>query len=194
MGLDETFISITSWLGTPAQIVSAGALTTYLALWVRRELGLKKLSIEAAQVNIEARKVESADDAVLMGHWEREVAGLREKLTAQETRFQEAMTAQDKRHNDALTALEERHGRALLAADQRQATCEQERERLAERVRELAQEQADQDDRHRADFNGLETKIRMTGADQLRLLAASGEPIPPFALEAARQIVERNEK
>jgi flagellar biosynthesis GTPase FlhF len=192
MGLGGLFAPVFSWLGTPAQIITAGSTATLLGLFIRWQLGLRRIAVQAAQVKIEASKVESADDAILMGHWKGEVQSLRDKLNGQEGRFQDALAAQEQRHNDALIALEERHSRALAASDKRQATCEQERERLAERVRQMSDEMAQQAERHRSDFAGLEEKIRMTSADHLRILAASDEPVPPYALEAAQRIVERH--
>lgn len=194
MGIGEFFADLPPWLGSVPAWITASSIATYLGLWIKRELGLKRLDVAAEEVRIQAKKLANEDDEILMGHWEREVGALRDKLNGQEQRFQDAMAAQDKRHNDALLAIEGRHSRIMAANEERQARCEQERERLADRVRGLEDHMAKQEMAHSEELRGLRSQIRMNSADQLRLLAASDEPVPPYALEAARRIVAKERK
>lgn len=177
------FESLPPWLGTLPNWITATSCVTFLGLFIRWRWVEGKLKIEAARVTIDAKKVERADEANIRDHYAKEVESLRGKLDRQEKNFQDALERQSTRHNDALNALEERHGRAMLNVEERQARCERERDEMGIRISGLREELA-----------GVRQQVRMNSADQLRLLAASGEPIPPYALEAARTIVERQQR
>ena len=169
MGLEsvQEFFVAFPFLGTIPGWITAGGMVALLTVVVRRELGLKKIAVEAEQVHVNARQVENEDDADIRKHWAGEVQ-----------RLQDALAAQDGRHNDALMALETRHAREMQHNADRQERCEQERERLALRVTEIENE-----------LKGVMAQVRMAGAEQMVLLAASGEELPPHAVEAARRIV-----
>lgn len=171
MGLEQFLTDLPAgFLGTLPGWITASSSATLLGLFWRYKLGLAKVQVEAQNVQVEGKKVEQAEDADIRDHWAQEI-----------TRLQNMLTEQDKRHNEALTAMEERHGRAMLHNEERQAKCEQERERLAEKVKVLGQE-----------LEGVMQQVRMNSAEQVVLLAASDEPVPPHALAAAKRIVERN--
>jgi predicted nucleic acid-binding Zn-ribbon protein len=163
--------TLPAFFGTLPGWVTALSSGGILACLVRRELGLKKLEIEAQQVNVTARQVEDARDADIRDHYADEVKALRE-----------ALQQQSKRHNDALDALEARHQRVHDAAAARQEKCEAEREKLATLVRDIQEE-----------LHGVRAQVRANSAEQVVLLAASNEPVPPHALEAAKRIVARHE-
>lgn len=162
--------SLPDWVGTLPAWISASTLLGIFGVLVRRELGLKKIEVEADQVNVSARKIETDEAANIREHWAGEVQ-----------RLQDALAAQDGRHNDALTAMEARHAKEMKNNADRQERCEQERERLALRVTEIEQE-----------LKGVMAQVRMAGAEQMVLLAASGQELPPHAVEAARRIVARH--
>jgi rubrerythrin len=166
MGLVGSF---PDFLGTIPGWITALSASGGFGLLLRWHLGLKKVAVEAEQVQIEGQKVRNEAADQLRDHWADEIKRITMMLADQE-----------KRHNDALDAMEQRHGKALLANEERQAKCEQERERLARKVGDMEEE-----------LRGVRAQVRMNSADQLRLLAATNEDIPPYALEAAQTIVQR---
>jgi uncharacterized membrane protein YccC len=148
-GVQAVFDSLPDWMGTLPNWITATALSVYLGLWIRRELGLKRLAIEADQVQVNAQKVGNEDSADIRDHYAQEVG-----------RLMQAMDDQAKRHEDAMNALEARHNRIYEAAEQRQARCEAEREKLGERVQHLEEE-----------LSGVRLQVRMNSAEQVVLLA-----------------------
>jgi hypothetical protein len=181
MGINEFFAALPPWAGSLPNWITASGVVALLTVYVKRELGLRRLDIQADRVQIEAKKVRNADEADIRDHYADEVQQLRDAIERQSKRHNDALTAQEERHNTAMIAQEERFNRILAATEERQVRCEQERERLADRVTKLQQE-----------LTGVMDKVRMNSADQVVLLADSGEPVPPHALAAAKRIVARS--
>jgi phage shock protein A len=87
-----------SFLGSLPAWISSGALLTILAIVVRWQLGLRRLRVEADQVQVNARQVDHADEANVRDHYAREVAALRTRIDEQAERHRQSLDRYDKRH------------------------------------------------------------------------------------------------
>lgn len=130
------------WIGTPLQAGSLTVLVAIFALVVRWQLGLRKLKIEADQVEINAQEVANADEADIRDHYAEEVKGLRDALQASANRHLERERLTDHRHRRALLIVENRYRRLLHESDEKHDICQRDRDILRDRVQALKEQQS----------------------------------------------------
>jgi hypothetical protein len=100
----------------PGWITSAGVVAI-LGLVLRWQLGLRKLKIEAAQVEITAQQVHDADEADIRDHYANEVEQLRDRLDRQSVRHRDELAEKEKRHRAERKEDEDRHRACLRDND-----------------------------------------------------------------------------
>lgn len=80
--------------------VSPAALLAILGVVVRWQLGLRKLKIQADQVEVSAQEVSNKDEADIRDHYADEVRQLRERMDRQSERHREILQESDRKHEE----------------------------------------------------------------------------------------------
>lgn len=63
-------------IGTIPQWISAAGIVSFLGLFVKWQLGIRKLSVDAQEVNVSAQTARNADTADIRDHYAQELARL----------------------------------------------------------------------------------------------------------------------
>jgi hypothetical protein len=106
------------WIGSPLQAGSLAILVAIFGLVVRWQLGLRKLKIEAAAVEITAQQVHDADEADIRDHYAHEVEQLRDRLDRQSVRHRDELAEKERRHRAERKEDEDRHRACLRDNDE----------------------------------------------------------------------------
>lgn len=97
---DEFWNHLPAFAGTLPGWITSGGVIGILALFLRYNLGIRKLRIEAGRVEVEANEVSDRDEADIRDHYADEVRQLRERLDRQSERHREILAASDLKHED----------------------------------------------------------------------------------------------
>lgn len=90
------------FLGSLPAWITAGGMVTLVGVVLTHLRGLRKLKIEARQVDINAVQVDKTDGADIRDHYAEEVRQLREQLNGQGERHRLAQEASDRRHEECV--------------------------------------------------------------------------------------------
>jgi flagellar motility protein MotE (MotC chaperone) len=151
------------------QWITPVSLMTILGFVVRWQLGLRKLRIEAKQVDVNAEQVTQTAEADIRDHYADEVRQLREQLNGQ-----------GERHRQSIASIEARYQEALTNSERKHEECARDRDHLRDKVQALKDLVA-----------GLRRIITQTSASQaIRLSSdpASEIEIPDDIREAAERV------
>jgi predicted nucleic acid-binding Zn-ribbon protein len=164
-------------LGTPFQGGIFAIAVAFFALYIRREVSLRKLSVEAQQVEVNAQTAEYADRADRRDHFAEEMAALRDNI--KDLRKELHDTERDCRQE--LLAQQMQFRKALEQSDRRHEECEVARVALREELTEMHEEIA-----------GLRVQVRMASTDRLVVLGDKATPHSKAAGERVKKIDEGN--
>lgn len=158
-----------TWIGSPLQAGSLAVLVTICGIVVRWQLGLKKISVEAAQVEVTAQKVHDEDEADIRDHYANEVRQLRQRLDDQSRRHRVAMSLKERQHRIERKADEDRH-----------RECMKDNDELRDKVHALKDLAA-----------GLQRIITQASASKAILIAGTAPGEIPEEIREAAERVER---
>lgn len=127
-------------LGTIPGWITAGGVVTILGIVLKHHLGLRRLKIEADQVEVTGRGIRNADEADIRDHYAEEVRQLRERLDRQAERHRLTITDVEDRARQIVSDIEERSRKAIEESDRRHEECEQARREMRREVDDLREE------------------------------------------------------
>lgn len=161
------------FLGSVPAWITAGGMTTLVGVVLLHLRGIRKLKIEATQVEITAKTSEqglkNADTADIRDHYAEEVKQLREQLRGQ-----------GERHRNEIEVLKKSYREEARASDDRHEACVRGREELRDQNRALKDL-----------VHGLRRIITQASASQaIRIDGLAPGEMPDDIIEAARRVEE----
>lgn len=157
-------------VGTIPQWGMFATTATILGIIVRWQLGLRKLSVDAQQVEVNAHTAANINEADIRDHYAKEVERLTEKLENKDQHF---------------AALENHWRNMLDASDRRHEECEKARAELRVELSEMHSKIG----KAESDLRGLYSQIAELSSDKLVILdGRKPSKVAPEAAKSAHRV------